>query len=452
MTPKVTVHFTSYNQARFLRQSIDSVLNQTFSDFEFVITDDCSTDESREIIRSYTDPRIVVDFPDKRYMRQHGDTVTQMAKGEYVAIQHSDDVWLPEKLAKQVAFLDRNQEYGAIFSHAHIINEQGEQITHQLQEAFTQPNRNRFEWLRFFFFNGNALCHPSVLMRKNVAVECFPNYALTGLPDLYKWIKLCLQQYELHILQEPLVQFRYYQDLRSEGANSRTNRNRFFTECQWFLRLYRTIGPLEAWLKVFPEANGFIVNGECDTDFVLAQMCLQSIMATSAYSNFALLLLFELMENKETRERLERLYNFTTLELAELTKTVVIFPQDSPTCPPTVGMLLLDFGDGFELEKALHANIYPAATGEYTVQFNMTLPMLENKRRPLKKILYFPRLKNMERHRVISGEIDGVSIQLHAVSLDTSLEQGSLSPIHIAIPPEPRGRTVRISGVLRENQ
>src|SRR5215510_8500706 len=122
-TSKVTVIFTSYNHAKYLRDAIDSVLNQTYSDFELIIWDDASTDESWEIIESYSDPRIRA-FKNETNLRGGNirRALAQGVYGEYIAVQHSDDIWESQKLEKQIAFLDENPQIGAVFTNALIID------------------------------------------------------------------------------------------------------------------------------------------------------------------------------------------------------------------------------------------------------------------------------------------------------------------------------------------
>src|SRR5215471_3351125 len=126
-TPKVSVVLSSYNHAKYLRQSIDSVLSQDFSDFELIIWDDASTDNSWEIISSYKDGRIrAFRNETNRFIDHFRQAISEVARGEYIAIHHSDDIWDPEKLNKQVAVLDANPFYGAVFTWVQIIDEDGQ--------------------------------------------------------------------------------------------------------------------------------------------------------------------------------------------------------------------------------------------------------------------------------------------------------------------------------------
>ena len=106
---KISVIMSSYNHQNFIAEAIESVLMQSFKDFEFLIMDDHSTDESFAIAKSFEekDSRVkVFKSPYNRGMVQNTNELTQMSKGEYIAIINSDDSWLESKLEKQVSFLE----------------------------------------------------------------------------------------------------------------------------------------------------------------------------------------------------------------------------------------------------------------------------------------------------------------------------------------------------------
>lgn len=104
----VSIIMPTYNAGRYIKESIDSVLSQTYTNWELLIVDDCSTDDTESVVRSYKDPRI-------RYMRNEhnlGAALTRNraireAKGKYIAFLDSDDMWKPEKLEKQIAFMEQ---------------------------------------------------------------------------------------------------------------------------------------------------------------------------------------------------------------------------------------------------------------------------------------------------------------------------------------------------------
>ena len=115
----------AYNSARFIRESIDSVLAQTYTEWELLIVDDCSTDNTKEVVQSYSDERIHYFCNEKNC----GAAVTrnralQQAKSRYIAFLDSDDLWTPDKLEKQIAFMQQNG-YAFTFTDYQIINEDG---------------------------------------------------------------------------------------------------------------------------------------------------------------------------------------------------------------------------------------------------------------------------------------------------------------------------------------
>ena len=195
-SPQVSIILTSYNHTKYLRYAIDSALDQSFTDFELIIWDDASTDNSWDIIQSYDDPRIRA-FRNKINKRVGNarKAILEVVTGEYVAIHSSDDIWEPDKLKKQVAFLEDNPQIGAVFSWAQIIGEDGKPLIdkfHPYNNIFEQPNRTRHEWLNFFFYHGNALCHPSLLIRKICYQDCGAyRYGFAQLPDFDMWVRLC---------------------------------------------------------------------------------------------------------------------------------------------------------------------------------------------------------------------------------------------------------------------
>ena len=115
--PKVSVIMPCYNVEKYVGEAIESILNQTFTDFEFIIINDGSTDDTSKIVRQYAKQDNRIKFIDNKKNRGFIATSNQcldVATGEYVAKMDSDDISLPERLAKQVDFLDSHPEYGMV--------------------------------------------------------------------------------------------------------------------------------------------------------------------------------------------------------------------------------------------------------------------------------------------------------------------------------------------------
>lgn len=109
MKELVSVIMPTYNCSRFIRESIDSVLAQSYQRWELIIVDDCSTDKTEDIVCAYTDKRIrYIRNDEKRGAALTRNMALQEAQGRYIAFLDADDLWLPEKLEKQVAFMEKN--------------------------------------------------------------------------------------------------------------------------------------------------------------------------------------------------------------------------------------------------------------------------------------------------------------------------------------------------------
>ncbi len=329
--PRVSIILTSYNHAKYLRESIESVLNQTFADFELIIWDDASIDESWAIIRSYPDSRIRA-F--RNETNQHGVSnvnraILEQAKGKYIAIQHSDDIWEPQKLETQVRFLDDNPHIGAVFTRAHVIDENGEPFqdkSHFYSDVFDQPNRSRQEWLNYFFYHGNALCHPSVLIRKSCYETCGAyRYGLAQLPDFDMWVRLCLK-YDIHVLPERLVRFRVRANASS--ADSPDARIRWHYEFLRVLDNYTRISSSEELTKVFPSAKQYVKADGIDVGFALAMIALKNT-SLEPTQLFGISLLFDAVNEPARAKRIKDLYGFDLPEFLALSTKHDIFSVEA---------------------------------------------------------------------------------------------------------------------------
>lgn len=164
MTSRVTVLSSIYRDAAFVRQAIESVLAQTFTDFEYLIINDAAVDESREIAASYRDPRIrIVDNETNLGLTRSLNRGLAMAQGELIARFDSNDVCFPERLAKQVAFLDAHPDVAAVGIQATIIDVAGRRI--RRAETRRPTGEAGIRWYCLF---DTPLIHPGVMYRRAV--------------------------------------------------------------------------------------------------------------------------------------------------------------------------------------------------------------------------------------------------------------------------------------------
>ena len=123
---KVSVCIPTYNTARYLADAIESVLAQDFSDYELVICDNASTDETPEICRRYNDSRVrYVRFDELVNQGGNWNRCLELSSGEYVALLHADDLYLPGFLEERVRILDQQPDVGLVFGAVQLINDHG---------------------------------------------------------------------------------------------------------------------------------------------------------------------------------------------------------------------------------------------------------------------------------------------------------------------------------------
>jgi glycosyltransferase involved in cell wall biosynthesis len=222
LTPRVSVVVASYNHANFIGGALGSVLSQTYQDFEIVVVDDGSTDDSVERIRALGDKRITLTAlsPNTGACIALNRAI-RASRGEFIAVLNSDDEFLPEKLERQVGFLDANANVAAVFGWPELIDEGGAPFgdsTHKDYSVFRVANRARTAWLRHFFDEGNCLCHPTLMIRRGCYADIgLYDARLAQLPDLDFWVRLT-KRHPIHVLSEAVTRFRIRAGLQNASA------------------------------------------------------------------------------------------------------------------------------------------------------------------------------------------------------------------------------------------
>jgi len=170
--PKISVVMSVYNAERYLREAIESILNQTFTDFEFIIINDGSTDNSLEIIRSYNDERIKIINQSNMGLAKALNNGIKIAKGKYIARMDADDISMPERLEIQYDFMENHPECVAVGSNAEIIDIDGNYVFTSNQAI--EWERIKAQLLQTPFF------HSSTMYRKSAFEK------VGGYPGIYR--------------------------------------------------------------------------------------------------------------------------------------------------------------------------------------------------------------------------------------------------------------------------
>jgi len=315
---KISVVMASYKHYKWLSEAIESVLNQTYKNIEFVIVDDCSNDGSAEIIKEYAekDDRIKYEILDRNVGASLATKKCfSMITGKYVAIMNSDDVWFLDKLEKQINIFNENPDLGAVFALPQFIDQDSKLLKKQksIFEESVEP-RSKHEWLNYFFFSGNCLCHPSILIKK----ECydklgFYNYSFRSLPDFEFWVRLCFS-YEISVLNEKLIKFRKHSF--NEGGKSVANTIRRQMEYKQILPLFvENIKSVTQLKRIFPE---FIENFKCDENillpFYIAKLALKR--NSKPFNDFAFDILYKELNDEKVLNLIDKFGLYTAVDLS----------------------------------------------------------------------------------------------------------------------------------------
>jgi Glycosyl transferase family 2 len=203
ITPRVTVLMAVYNGELHLREAIESIIRQTFQDFEFLIINDGSTDRTRELILSYDDPRIrLVDNKHQLGLTRSLNRGLRLAEGEWIARQDADDVSEPERLARQVGFLEKHNEVALLGAWYRKIDSDGAVIgNRELPCSWTQ-----IRWSLLFIC---PFVHSAVMLRKSLLVEQIGFYdeAFAYAQDYDLWSRIA-RRFSVANLAEYLVDYR----------------------------------------------------------------------------------------------------------------------------------------------------------------------------------------------------------------------------------------------------
>lgn len=295
----------SYNHVAFVGEAIQSILDQSFQDFDIVVTDDGSRDGTPDIIAKFSDPRIKLEvFSENRGGVIAGNSALRRASGKYIARLNSDDFFLPDKLEKQVSFLEANPDIAAVFGLPRLIDEGGKPFADGYQEftfPFPHPRPSREEWLRFFFLKGNCLCFPTVLIRRSIFDEIgLLDPRLANLPDLDMWVRLCMK-HDIYVMQTELTAFRKHK--RNMGAPRPELTLRTAFEYFQILKHYRRLDPGLAY-KIFADHLAvFGIDSNRSLGIWLGEFALQT-RPTPARLLFGLDTIFEASTTAEECRRL----------------------------------------------------------------------------------------------------------------------------------------------------
>lgn len=206
MTPKVSIIMGIYNCEKTLEQAIESILNQTYTNWELIMCDDCSTDNTYKVAKKYEKK-----YPDKIRVIKNNNNITlaptlnkclKLATGEYIARQDGDDFSHKKRLEREVEFLEKNKKYDLVGTNMISFDENGEKGVHKLR---SNPN------MKDLIKNGPIFAHATIMMKTSVMKSlngyCEEWYAKQA-EDYELWFRFLLNGYKGYNLNENLYYVR----------------------------------------------------------------------------------------------------------------------------------------------------------------------------------------------------------------------------------------------------
>ncbi len=320
ISPLISVLLVNYNHEKHLEASIQSVLNQTYRNIHFIIVDDGSTDNSPNIIENYCqmDSRIeYIPMPQNKHISHATNVGFSKVKGDYLARIDSDDVWHLNKLETQLQFMDNNPTCNICFSWIDIIDENDNNINEEQKDLLTlysSHTQSQEDWLRFFFFYGNCLCHASVLMRTKIMFETgLFNLAFRQIHDFDYWVRIS-KKHQIYIIDKPLLSLRRFvnSDMKNNSSYDEVDMTRYFNE--YMIMKYHFFDEMDDELFIRTFSLSFRNSSSASLEELTIE---KAFLLFHCYQNglqlpiLGLMKLEELLHDQTYVDLLENKYNFT---------------------------------------------------------------------------------------------------------------------------------------------
>ncbi|MDA3820250.1 MAG: glycosyltransferase family 2 protein [Candidatus Delongbacteria bacterium] len=239
----ISIITPAYNASQFISNTIESVIAQTYKDWEMLIVDDCSSDNTMEIVQDYAkrDTRIrLIQNAENTGAAEARNVALRQAKGHYIAFLDSDDMWKPGKLEKQLSFMQGN-DYAFTFTGYECVNEKADKVLYNVnaKEAFSYRK----------FLRNTAIGTLTVMINRD-KTGFFEMPRIRSSHDMALWLDIMKRGYKAYGLNECLAQYRLV-----EGSNTAGK----LKAAKDVWRVYRDIEKLNLMYSCF-NFTGYAVN------------------------------------------------------------------------------------------------------------------------------------------------------------------------------------------------
>lgn len=321
--PLISICVPCYNHEKYIPYFLETLFSQSFTDWELIVTDDCSTDNSYQILQKFaTDKRVRIYKNDRnRHLCYTLDHSLSQAKGKYICLMYTDDAFVKDKLANDFRFMEEHEEVGVLYTDLIDIGEDNEDL-HHLRENLNEFRR--YEILRRLFLFGNCLLIPGLVFRRSCLNEVgFFNPLLCLTQDYEYHIRLIL-----NFIPAKSKESTVFYRIRENGQNlsAPTLANASQTANEFFLCVsscIRQIKDLTQFSKIFPDFKKVPLLSSRDIPFYVALMLVESPTQPLRAAGLRILYDFTLKNIKYV----EKEYGFTAKDFMDICRHTAIFGE-----------------------------------------------------------------------------------------------------------------------------
>lgn len=311
INPMVDIIVPVYNAAPYLKEAIDSLLNQTFSDFRIILINDGSTDNSLEIIQSYDDPRIaIINMPKNGGIVKALNAGLSAATAKYIARFDADDNCVNDRLEKQVNYLEKNPDVGVLGGQMEIFGGNSNHIYTSEQ----LPIHHEDIVISLVF--KNVMAHPTVMFRKSLLDDNGLSYSsdFPHMEDYDLWLKL-IKLTKFHNLNDVLIRYRMMGQNISVKNNSTYSKRLFDIHSHYYPKLNITLKGQDLTLFEFGFENGHI---NVEKNSIKKYRRMLKLLETNTLLN-------EIASSSAIKKRIDYLWNRNFVPILKRGKALHVF-------------------------------------------------------------------------------------------------------------------------------
>lgn len=333
--PLVSILISYYNDKIFLKECIESILAQTYTNFELILLDHASTDETPAIAQSFIDSRIKHIFLDLNAGAGGSIVFTKLlkeAQGDYIKPLSADDLLLPNAIAEMVQYLEQNPQKEILFTNVDFIDENSQKLNTSWADEHPEFRNDitSLELLKLYYEGKSKLTTPSVFMRKKISGYIKHDRSMKPMCDMLWWTSLLIQEVKFGILDNSLILYRIHPQQSSSKNNLASINQHSFYDGIVFYDIFYEIKDYDRIKGLIGEDSPLIkqINGQEDSElfpFIVAYTNLHSHIFSKKINGY--LKLHDILENEEFEQKLYKKFGFSVATLRHLLSSIPQTPN-----------------------------------------------------------------------------------------------------------------------------